>query len=191
MGRKRKSTSRTRQKRRLVHAHAARENGDFDLGLSLLDEQVPEHQPIIKKLREGIRQRDSHAARLSMLRKVAAAMLAFIIVGGSVAMYVIYERGLAAKRIGSVGKRRRQRGRMRTPTAQMTEAARANNEHATPSERAKEQRSRKREKARDGEAAKDVRHTQDSRKPRAGTREGGTCKSRRRSCSKGRGERSV
>ncbi len=74
---------------KLVHADAAYQNGDFDLGLSLLDEQVPEHQPLIKKLLAGIHERESHAARLSLLRRVAVAMLAFIIVGGSVAMYVI------------------------------------------------------------------------------------------------------
>ena len=56
-------------KQKSCTAQAALENGDFDLGLSLLDEQVPEHQPIIKELREGIRERESHAARLSMLRQ--------------------------------------------------------------------------------------------------------------------------
>ena len=74
---------------KLVHAEAAYENGDFDLGLSLLDKRVPEHRPMIKSLREGLSERESHAARLSLMRKVAAAMLGFIIIGGSVAMYVI------------------------------------------------------------------------------------------------------
>ncbi len=74
---------------KIVHANAAYNSGDYDLGLSLLDQQNPEHATLIQKLREGVRERESRAARLSLMRKVAAAMLAFIIVGGSVAMYTI------------------------------------------------------------------------------------------------------
>lgn len=74
---------------RIVHAEAAYKSGDYDLGLSLLDDQTREHQPIIQKLRDAIRERDSRTTRLALLRKVAAAMLAFIIIGGGVAMYSI------------------------------------------------------------------------------------------------------
>lgn len=81
---------------KLVHAEAAYQNGDFDLGLSLLDDTVPEHEPLIEKLQAGIRERDSHAARLSLMRKLAVAMSAFIIVGTSYATFAIYQSKLAA-----------------------------------------------------------------------------------------------
>ena len=72
-----------------VHAESAYKNGDYDLGLSLLDQQNPEHELLVKQLQDGIRERDSRASRLSLLRKVAAAMLAFIVIGGSIALYNI------------------------------------------------------------------------------------------------------
>ncbi|MGI9474183.1 MAG: protein kinase domain-containing protein, partial [Rubripirellula sp.] len=76
----------------LAHADTAYSNGDFDLGLSLLDREAPEHQELIGKLEAGIAERDSHAARVSALKKLALAMLAFILVGGSAAMYYIEQK---------------------------------------------------------------------------------------------------
>ena len=77
------------QKTRLAHAEAAYQNGDFDLGLSLLDSSQESHQPTIVKLREGLRERESRAGRLKMFRWAAAAMLAFILVGGAIATFLI------------------------------------------------------------------------------------------------------
>ena len=74
---------------KIAHANAAYSNGDYDLGLSLLDHDNPQHTPIIQQLQAGIQERESRATRLALLRRVAVAMLAFIIVGGSVAMYAI------------------------------------------------------------------------------------------------------
>jgi hypothetical protein len=74
---------------RLAHAHAACENGDFDLGLTLIDREDPEHQLIEQRLRHGLHERESRASRLALMRKVAAAMLAFIIIGGAVSLWKI------------------------------------------------------------------------------------------------------
>lgn len=79
-----------------VHAQAAYQNGDYDLGLSLLDSTDPEHALLIGQLRAGLEERESRTRRLSLLRKVATAMLAFIMIGGTVAMFVINrQRSLA------------------------------------------------------------------------------------------------
>ncbi len=80
-----------------VHARAALQNGDFDLGLSLLKESDPDHAPIIHQLREAVRERESRQSRLMVLRRAAAAMLAFILIGGTVAMYVINKEKKSAE----------------------------------------------------------------------------------------------
>lgn len=83
---------------RLDHAKAAYENGDFDLGLSLLSTSDSQHLPTIEKLREGLRQRELRASRLKLFRVVAAASLAIILIGGSAAMYWINRERNEAER---------------------------------------------------------------------------------------------
>lgn len=65
---------------KLAHAGVAYNKGDFDLGLSLLSEEVPEHQPVIRKLRSGIEERDSRETRLAAIKKVAVGMAAVLLV---------------------------------------------------------------------------------------------------------------
>ena len=77
---------------KLAHAEAAYENGDFDLGLSVLDKSDQTHQPIILRLQDGINEREQRQSRLVLFRRVAAAMLAFILVGGAVALYLINDQ---------------------------------------------------------------------------------------------------
>lgn len=72
-----------------IHAAAALANGDFDLGLSLLSESEPEHQTLIAQLRSAQQERDSRQSRLKVMRSIAAALIAFIVIGGSVALVII------------------------------------------------------------------------------------------------------
>lgn len=74
---------------KIDHARAAYANEDFDLGLSLLNPENSHHAPLIQKLRDGQRQREQKASRLKLFRRLVAASLAFILVGGSVALYLI------------------------------------------------------------------------------------------------------
>ena len=79
---------------------AACDKGDYEFGLSLLDRDDSAHGELISKLEASIKLRDSHAARVAILRKAALAMLAFIIIFGSGALYVINaakEEALVAK----------------------------------------------------------------------------------------------
>ena len=77
------------EKTKLVHAKIAYDKGDYEFGLSLLEKGKAEHLDQINELEAAIRLRDSHAARVAVLRKAALAMLAFIIVFGSAALYFI------------------------------------------------------------------------------------------------------
>ena len=77
---------------KLEHAKVAHENEDFDLGLSLLDDEDPEHQPLIEELHQGIWQRELRESRIARLKTLAAAMLAFILVGAAVAIYLINDQ---------------------------------------------------------------------------------------------------
>ncbi len=73
---------------RKIYAVAALENGDFDLGVSLLDNHDPSHQPILKQLELGSKERDSRQATISFLRKATMALIAILLIGGIVAWKV-------------------------------------------------------------------------------------------------------
>lgn len=74
---------------RIAYAEEAERKGEYDLGLSLLDRGDATHQALIEKLEKGKRDRLAREKRLSRLYAAAAAMLAFIILGGAAAIYVI------------------------------------------------------------------------------------------------------
>jgi len=81
---------------KLKYAEAAHAKGDFDLGLSLLDRNETIHQPLIEQLESGKKERLAKVTRLVLLRKAAAAMLAFIIIGGVMATVAIHKRSVIA-----------------------------------------------------------------------------------------------
>ncbi|MDB4749388.1 protein kinase [Rubripirellula sp.] len=84
------------EKTKLVHAKIACEKGDYEFGLSLLDRNQPAHQKLIASIEAEIATRDSHAAKVDLLRKVAIAMLAVILVGGALgSLWIDSERRLA------------------------------------------------------------------------------------------------
>ncbi len=78
------------------HAEAAHQNEDYDLGLKLLDEQNPQHTELVESLKLSLQQRRQRETRFAVLKKVAAALLAFILIGGSVAIVVINQARTAA-----------------------------------------------------------------------------------------------
>jgi len=82
----------------IAHATASLANEDFDLGLSLLEGNEPAHQTLIEQLQAGRRQRQQRASRLKLFKRIAAAMLVFILVGGSVAVYQIDAKRKFAER---------------------------------------------------------------------------------------------
>ena len=77
---------------KIDYAKAAHANGDFDLGLSLLDDQNPRHATLITKLKEDAKVRAQRAGRLKLFRLLAAACIGIIIVGGTIALYVIDQK---------------------------------------------------------------------------------------------------
>ncbi len=84
------------EKTKLVHAKIACDKGDYEFGLSLLSQDDPTHFALLHELEAAIKLRDSHAARVAVLRKAALAMLAFIIIFGSGALYLINDAKNAA-----------------------------------------------------------------------------------------------
>jgi WD40 repeat protein/serine/threonine protein kinase len=77
---------------RLAYAEAAHSKEDFDLGLSLLDEERVEHQPMVSRLREGQRERDQRRTRLKLFRQVAVVLVGVIIIGGGSALAFINQQ---------------------------------------------------------------------------------------------------
>lgn len=74
---------------RLGYATEAQRKGDFDLGLSLLDKDDENHQPLISQLQDGKKDRVARTKRLAVLRVATKALLAIILIGGGAAYYVI------------------------------------------------------------------------------------------------------
>jgi len=67
---------------RLAYAEAACHKEDYDLGLSLLDESQAEYEPMVALLRQGQTERNLRRSRLVAFRRVAAALVAIILIGG-------------------------------------------------------------------------------------------------------------
>ncbi|MDG2222301.1 MAG: protein kinase [Rubripirellula sp.] len=107
-----------------VHALAALENGDLDLGLSLLDESNLDHRPIIEQLRRAYQERELRQSKFKLMRNMAVAMLVFILVGGAVSIYVIN----GAKVKADVAKDSARKSAMREKAAKVEALASANRE---------------------------------------------------------------
>ena len=84
------------EKTKKIHAELACDNGDFDLALSHIDKTRADHQQLLTRISFEIRKRDSHVAKVKILRKIAAVLLSVILMGGSIAAYWIERaRGIA------------------------------------------------------------------------------------------------
>lgn len=60
---------RWREEAKLAYAQLALENGDFDLGVSLLDRENARHRPVIARLESGKKERDERHQRLAKMRR--------------------------------------------------------------------------------------------------------------------------
>ncbi len=76
-------------KAKTAYADCAYQKGDYDLGLSLLDESDDDHRTLVRKLQTAIKDRNARQNRFKTIRKLAVALTGFIIVAGSVGMIVI------------------------------------------------------------------------------------------------------
>ncbi len=99
---------------KLAHAEAAYHNEDFDLGLSLLDENNPEHTALIEKLHAALKLRRQRESRFGILKKVAAALLAIVLIGGSVAIVVTSRARARADRNAAFAKLETKRAEEKT-----------------------------------------------------------------------------
>ncbi|MEM9657413.1 MAG: serine/threonine-protein kinase, partial [Planctomycetota bacterium] len=77
------------QRARLAYAGAALDKGDFDLGVSLLDEQDAAHRPVLERLQAGINDRDSRQRRLKLFKGLVAGLAAAVIAIGSIAYVAV------------------------------------------------------------------------------------------------------
>lgn len=78
---------------RWAYAASALNKGDYDLGLSLLDEANPEHRVLREELLEAQQERESRQQRLQRLKRTASAMagaIFLVITGALVVVGVLY-----------------------------------------------------------------------------------------------------
>src|SRR5262245_1975734 len=74
---------------RLAYAERALEKGDFDLGLSLLDERQTNQVGLHRKLSAARLEREARQARIKNLRRIALGLAALVMLTLSVGMYFI------------------------------------------------------------------------------------------------------
>lgn len=92
---------------RLAYATAAEEKGDFDLGISLLDEEDPTHQEMIEKLKASLAERLERQARLARYKKIGAVLVTTFMVtvtGASAWIYMLRGQALEEKRQADIAK---------------------------------------------------------------------------------------
>jgi len=75
---------------RLSYAQAAKEKGDFELGLSLLDDKDPQHVPLYSTLTVALAESQARQKWLSRFKRIAAALV-LVIFGVITAALVIIE----------------------------------------------------------------------------------------------------
>ena len=76
---------------RLDYSSAALKNQDFDLGLSLVNNEHPVYRSTYRKLVAGQRDRQKRIARIRVLRWVATLLVISLFAGGTVAGLMIFE----------------------------------------------------------------------------------------------------
>lgn len=76
------------------YAQSAFEKGDYDLGLSLLDKDDPQHRTLFSKLQAAERERRQRQRRLKSMRATAALLVAVLFlgaVGASIVIAIFYQ----------------------------------------------------------------------------------------------------
>lgn len=76
-------------KARIAYANSALQKEDFELGMSLLDENQENHRTLYQQLQHGQQDRDSRRGRLRLAKQVAVGLIAVILLGGTGSLYKI------------------------------------------------------------------------------------------------------
>lgn len=82
----------------LAYGRRALEKGDYQMGLSLLDEGVPEHIPLLEELRAARREQDARQRRLKTAKRIGAALVATVLIVVTGAAFFINNERNKAKR---------------------------------------------------------------------------------------------
>lgn len=82
---------------KFAYAAAAEAKGDYDLGMSLLDEKVPAQQEMYSRLKAAADERNARQARIEKMKKVGIGLVASILVIICGATYAVNEQRLVAE----------------------------------------------------------------------------------------------
>jgi len=73
----------------VAYATSALRKGDYDLGASLLDPDVPEHADVLREIREAQRERDARQQRLKTFKRIGVGLVATVFAVITVAFFWI------------------------------------------------------------------------------------------------------
>ncbi len=92
----------------LDYAQTALDEDNLELAGSLLDPAKPEHEPLLKKIAAAQRERAARAGRLKWARRISAALLGVIFVGGGIFSYFLNQQRQIA--VAAADEAKRQEG---------------------------------------------------------------------------------
>ena len=92
-------------KARLAYAEAALDKGDFDLGLSLLDEESEEHADLRSRLLAARVERDSRQRRLQRSRKMIVGLVVLLLVAISIGLFFVNQQKNRAEQNAIIAKK--------------------------------------------------------------------------------------
>ncbi|MEX0818862.1 MAG: protein kinase, partial [Pirellulaceae bacterium] len=75
---------------KLAYATSAWKKGDFDLGTTLLDRNIPDHAELAARIDDAKRDRDARQQRAQQLKRVVAGMIAFGFISAIVVSTIMY-----------------------------------------------------------------------------------------------------
>ena len=75
------------QETTLAYAEAALVRSDFDLGISVLSDEKPQHVDLLRRLRQARREREARQQRLKTARRVGLALAALVFIVVTVAFF--------------------------------------------------------------------------------------------------------
>lgn len=100
---------------RLEYAESARGKGDYDLGISLLDETESSHQGLLSKLRKAQQERDARQQRLKTVKRIAGLLVVVlfaVISFAGISIWQAKEEAVEAKDSALIAKRNEERQRL-------------------------------------------------------------------------------
>jgi WD40 repeat protein/serine/threonine protein kinase len=144
-----------------AYAESARRKGDFDLGLSLLDEQNPDHQPLRQQLLADRQEREARKHRLAAAKRMAIGLAAAFTAAVTIGFFWISYEADRARQAEAVARQEKEAadGARKQESLAKEEAVIARDEAVTAKDLAVTRQQEAEQARREEQAARDLAET--------------------------------